>query len=145
MDGTLKQKRKHQNSHNACDCNIGLAKKFVRIFCRLLWENPNELFGQPNMWQRWDFISVASEYFFFFFFRKLFIYIIIFLWLHWFFVAASGFSSWLQPAGAILCCGVWISHCGDFSFCRAQVLGTWASVVVTQAPEHRLSSCSAWA
>ena len=82
---------------------------------------------------------------FFFFFRKLFIYIIIFLWLHWFFVAASGFSSWLQPAGAILCCGVWISHCGDFSFCRAQVLGTWASVVVTQALEHRLSSCSAWA
>ena len=48
---------------------------------------------------------------FFFFFRKLFIYIIIFLWLHWFFVAASGFSSWLQPAGAILCCSAWISHC----------------------------------
>ena len=27
---------------------IGLAKKFVRVFCKMLWENPNELFGQPN-------------------------------------------------------------------------------------------------
>ena len=28
--------------------DIGLAKKFVWIFHTTLWENPDELFGQPN-------------------------------------------------------------------------------------------------
>ena len=49
-----------------------------------------------------------------------------------------------------LCCGVRASsHCRGFSCCRAQVLGTRASVVVVRglsgyglrALEHRLSSC----
>ena len=56
---------------------------------------------------------------------NLFIYLFIYFWLHWVFVAAHGlFSS----------CGVWASHCGGFSCC-----GAWASVVVT----HGLSSCRA--
>ena len=29
--------------------DIGLSKKFVRLFCTMLWKNPNEIFGQPNM------------------------------------------------------------------------------------------------
>ena len=29
---------------------IGLAKKFVQVFCKMLWENPNKFFGQLNMW-----------------------------------------------------------------------------------------------
>ena len=29
--------------------NIGLAKKFIQVFHKRLWENPNELFGQPNI------------------------------------------------------------------------------------------------
>ena len=27
---------------------IGLAKKFVRVFPKILWKNPNELLGQSN-------------------------------------------------------------------------------------------------
>ena len=34
------------------------------------------------------------------------------------------------PAVLGLCCSTWTSHCCGFSFCRAQPLGTWASVVV---------------
>ena len=57
-------------------------------------------------------------------------------------VAASRGYSWLWCAA---------SHCSGFSCCRAQVLGTWASVVVacrisscgSWALEHRLSSCGA--
>ena len=37
---------------------------------------------------------------------------------------------WLRRAGAALRCGAWASHCGGFSCCRAQALGTRASVVV---------------
>ena len=48
---------------------------------------------------------------------------------------------YLWQAGATLRCGTWASHCGGFSCCRAQALGTWASVVVVQ----RLSSCGLWA
>ena len=48
-----------------------------------------------------------------------------------------------------LCCCVWASHCGGFSCCRAQALGTRASVVVAhgfsccglRALERRLGSC----
>ena len=43
----------------------------------------------------------------------------------------------MQRAGANLHCGAWASHCGDFFYCRAQALGSWASVVVV----HGLS-CS---
>ena len=57
----------------------------------------------------------------------------------------------LRRAGATLCCGVWVSHCGGFSYCGAQALGAQASVVVarglrscgSQALERRLSSCGA--
>ena len=55
----------------------------------------------------------------------------------------------LRRAGATLCCGAWVSHCGGFSCCRAQALGVWASVAVahglsscgSRALEHGLSSC----
>ena len=53
------------------------------------------------------------------------------------------FSSWNVQA----------SHCRGFSYCGAQTLGTWASVVATpglsscgaQSVEHRLNSCGAQA
>ena len=55
--------------------------------------------------------------------------------------------------GATLCCSKQASHCGDFSCCGARALGVRASVIVvcglssygSQALEHRLSSCGAWA
>ena len=37
---------------------------------------------------------------------------------------------YLRRAGATLCCGAQTSHCGGFSCCGAQALGTRASVVV---------------
>ena len=57
----------------------------------------------------------------------------------------------LRQGGATLSCGAQASHCGGFSCCRAQALGTWASVVVAcrlsscglRALECRLSSCGA--
>ena len=57
----------------------------------------------------------------------------------------------LQRVGATLRCGSWASRCSGFSCCRAQALGTWASVVVahglsscgSRALERRLSSCGA--
>ena len=64
------------------------------------------------------------------------------------FLSACTGSSLLQAGflqrwrvGATLCCGVQASHGSGFSCCRAQALGTQASVVAT----HRLSSCGTWA
>ena len=44
---------------------------------------------------------------------------------------------YLWRAGVTLRCGAWASHCGSFSCCGAQALGTWASVVAACG----LSSC----
>lgn len=30
------------------EVSIGLAKKFIRLYCKILWKKPNEIFGQPN-------------------------------------------------------------------------------------------------
>ena len=62
------------------------------------------------------------------------------------------FSS-CREQGLLSSCGVRASDWGGFSRCRAQALGAWASVAVvhglssccSQALEHRLRSCSAWA
>ena len=56
-------------------------------------------------------------------------------WLHWIFVAAPGLSL-VGASGAAPACGAQASHRSDFSRCRAQAPGVWASVVVL----HRLSS-----
>ena len=88
-----------------------------------------------------------------------FIFIFIYFWLHWVFVAAHGLSLVAASGGFSSLCGrgllfiVRASHCSGFSCCGAQTLGTRASVVVarrlsscgSQALEHRLSSCGAWA
>ena len=52
---------------------------------------------------------------------------------------AQAFSSCVRQVGATLHCGVWSSHFGDLSPCRAQALGPWALVVVA----HGLRSCVA--
>ena len=39
--------------------------------------------------------------------------------------------------GVLSSCGARPSHCGGFSYCRAQALGTWASTLAV----HGLSSC----
>ena len=54
----------------------------------------------------------------------------------WVFIAAHRLSL-VAMRGATLCCGAQASDCSDFSCCRAQALGVWASVVVA----HGLSSC----
>ena len=84
--------------------------------------------------KQWHFIFVV-----FFFFLNKFIYL-------FFFLAALGLcccTGFLQLrwAGATLHCGVWASHCGGFSCCRAWALGAWASVVAARG----LSSCGSWA
>ena len=75
-----------------------------------------------------------------------------YFWLCWVIVAVRGLSL-VAASGATLRCSAWASHCGGFSCCRAQALGTQASVVVAcgisscglWGLERRLSSCGAWA
>ena len=42
---------------------VGLAKKFIWLFCNSTWKNPNELFGQPNVYQLlWkNFVLLTSK------------------------------------------------------------------------------------
>ena len=78
-------------------------------------------------------------------FLNKFIYLFVYFWLCWVFVAARGLSLVVTSGGE------WASHCGGFSCHRAQALGAWASVVVarslsicgTGGLECRLSSCGA--
>ena len=46
---------------------------------------------------------------------------------------------WLWRVGVTLRCGAWASQCGDFSCCRAEALGSQASIAVV----HGLSCSSA--
>ena len=43
----LKTSRKKNN--NLRCYTIGLAKKFIMVFHKMAWKNPNELLGQPNI------------------------------------------------------------------------------------------------
>ena len=70
-----------------------------------------------------------------------------FIYLFYLFLAASGlhcyaraFSS-CDEQGTTFRCGARASHCGGFSRCGSQALGTQASVVVARG----LSSCGLWA
>ena len=86
--------------------------------------------------------------------KNIYIYIYLFIYLS---IGCIGFSLLgmgflqLRQTGATLHCGAQVPHCGGFSCCGAQALGTRASVVVarglsscgSQALELRLSSCGA--
>ena len=65
-------------------------------------------------------------------FKKVFIFSVV-LGLH---CRTRAFSSCRQQ-GLLSSWGAGASHCGGFSRCRAQALGTWVSVVVVHGP-----SCS---
>ena len=69
-------------------------------------------------------------------FLKINLFIYIYFWLRWVFIAVCGLSL-VVASGAALHCGARASHCGGFSRCRARAPGAWASVVVA----CRLSSC----
>ena len=56
---------------------------------------------------------------------------LLYFWLCWVFVAARGLSL-VAASGATLHCSVQASHCGGFSYCGAQAVGTRASVVVAR-------------
>ena len=74
----------------------------------------------------WRLILTAKNEVDFFFFNE-FIYLFIYLWLHWVFIAARGLSL--------------VAASGGFSCCGARAIGTRASVVVAR----RLSGCGSWA
>ena len=87
-----------------------------------------------------------------FFFFKL-IYLLIYFWPRWVFIAAHRLSLVAASGGysSLWCAGS--SHCNGFSCCGAWALGARASVVVarrlsscaSRALERRLSSCGAQA
>ena len=74
----------------------------------------------------------------------LYLIYLFYVWLSRVFVAAQT-SSGCREQGLLSSCGVQASHCGGFSSCRAQALGTQASVGVAQGlrhdPWHVESSC----
>ena len=74
----------------------------------------------------------------FFFNLFIFYYLFIYLGCVGSFVAVHRFSL-VSLSRTTLHCGARASHCDGFSSCRAQALGTQASVVVA----HELSSCGA--
>ena len=96
---------------------------------------------------------------FFFYRKKIYPFILFYYYYYFFFFlavlglrcCARAFSSCGERG--LLCCSARASNCSGFSCCRAQALGTQASVVVargpcscgSRGPEHRLSSCGAWA
>ena len=72
-----------------------------------------QLFGfVKRNWTSWGFLTFKN------------IYLFIYVWLCWVFVAACRLSLW--RAGATLRCGALASHCGDFSCCGARALGAQA-------------------
>ena len=64
-----------------------------------------------------------------------------------------GLFSSCRELGLLSSCGTWALHCGGFSCCIAQALGTQASAVVAHGLQQlwlvvsgaQLSSCSTWA
>ena len=63
----------------------------------------------------------------------------------WVFIAVVLFSS-CSRWGPLSSCSALPFHCDDFSYCRTQAPGCLGfSSCGTRAPEHRLSSCGAWA
>ena len=92
------------------------------------------------------YTDTASFFFFF-----LTFYLFIYLWLCWVFTATQAFSG-CGEWGLLFSCGTQVSHCSDFSCCRAQALrhmsfsrGVWVNNCGSWALEHRLSSCGVWA
>ena len=87
------------------------------------------------------------------FLKYKFIYLCIYFWLRWVFVAARGLSLVAGERGLLFVAVRRLLICGGFSCCGARALGVWASVVVahrlsscgSRALERRLSSCGAWA
>ena len=67
------------------------------------------------------------------------IYLSIYFWLHWVFVADHGLSRCGEWELLSVCSG-WASHLSGFSCCRAQALGGVGSVAVV----HGLSCSAAW-
>ena len=63
-----------------------------------------------------------------------------FFWLYWVFVTAHGLSL-VEVRRDYSLVAAQLSHCGGFSCCGAQALGTWVSEVAARG----LSSCGSWA
>ena len=59
----------------------------------------------------------------------VFVFVLIYFWLHWVFVAAHGLSL-VAASGGYFSLWCMASHCSGFSCCGAQALSARASVVV---------------
>ena len=66
--------------------------------------------------------------------KSMYLFLYLFTWLHWVFVAAHGLSIVAANGGvgATLHCGVWASHFSGFSCCGAWVPRHLGSVVAVQ-------------
>ena len=97
---------------------------------------------QDLLWVFFSFTILGTEWPLFFFLIYVFI----------FGCAGSSFLGRLFSSygkqGLLSSCCVQASHCGGLSFCRAQALDVWLQQLLScdsQASEHRLQSCGAWA
>ena len=93
-------------------------------------------FGDLGCWSWVELMDTFSEYY-----LKKFFLIYILFWLHCVFVAACRlFFSSCEEQELLSSRSVWASHCGSFSYCRAQALGAQASVLAARG----LSTSGLW-
>ena len=75
--------------------------------------------------------------------KPVYIYLYMYIWLCWVFVATQFFSS-CGTQGLLSSCGAWAFYCGGASCCRAQTLEHEGFICFgSQALERRLRSCGA--
>ena len=108
--------------------STGLAKKFVEVFCNILWE----VMVFPVVMYRCErWIIKKADAFELWCWRRLFVVVVKFLLIY----SCTGSSLlhtgflYLRRVGAILC-STQVSHWGGFSCCRAWALDTQTSVAV---------------
>ena len=104
---------------------------------RIPWtEKPGRLQsrGSHRVRHNWSDVAAASQQVFNPFFKNNFVYLFSF--------ACAGSSCCVDILSSW---GAQSSHCRGFFCCGTPSLVLWASVITPQAPQHRLSSCGAWA
>ena len=87
---------------------------------------------QHSVAHLWTFLS-STGFLYLFLFSLSLSFTYYYFWSPRVLAAARGLSPAVASRAA-LHCGVQASHCGGFSCCRAQALGTWASVFVARGP-----------
>ena len=146
----LPPKGREKKILNTCELSIqwnSLSKRLIISLQNTSFSPTPHHHSIKGLFTAVPFMCYIILFYFFINLFILFILVLAVLGLH----CCMGFLQ-LQRVGATLHCSAWASHCGGFSYCRAQTLGMRASVAVAhglsscgmRALERRLSSCGSW-